>query len=51
MIPQLGKVLVLFSVLFVLASPQGLFAEGLRGGFDDAFGPRFHPQTRSVPPG
>jgi hypothetical protein len=47
---QTGKVLALFSVLFALAFPQGLLAEGLRGGFDDAFGPRFHPDTRQAPP-
>ncbi len=50
MMPQLGKVLVLLAVLFVMASPQGLFAEGLRGGFDEAFGPRIHPDPRSAPP-
>jgi hypothetical protein len=33
----------------MLSSPQGVSAEGLRGGFDDAFGPRFHPDTRSAP--
>jgi hypothetical protein len=47
---QISKVLALFAVLFALASPQGLFAEGLRGGFDEAFGPRIHPDTRSAPP-
>ena len=47
---QTGKILVLFAVLFVLIFPQGLFAEGLRGGFDEAFGPRIHPDTRSAPP-
>ena len=46
---QTGKVLALFSVLFTLAFPQGLLAEGLHGGFDDAFGPRFHPDTRQAP--
>jgi hypothetical protein len=46
---QTGKVLALFAVLFALASPQGLSAEGLRGGFDDAFGPRFHPDARQAP--
>jgi PAP2 superfamily len=51
MIPQFGKVLALFAVLFVLASPQGLSAEGLRGGFDEAFGPRIHPDTQVAPPG
>ena len=49
MMPQIGKVLALFAVLFVLASPQGVSAEGLRGGFDEAFGPRFHPDTRQAP--
>ncbi|HEX6827032.1 MAG TPA: hypothetical protein VF077_12015, partial [Nitrospiraceae bacterium] len=47
---QTGKVLALVSVLFALAFPQSLLAEGLRGGFDDAFGPRFHPDTRQAPP-
>ena len=47
---QTGKVLTLFAVLFALASPQGLSAEGLRGGFDDAFGPQFHPDARQAPP-
>ena len=37
-------------MLFALAFPQGLSAEGLRGGFDDAFGPRFHPDARQAPP-
>ena len=50
MMSQIGKVLALFAVLFMLASPQGLSAEGLRGGFDDAFGPRFHPDARQAPP-
>ena len=49
--PQVGKVLALFAVLFVLASPQGIFAEGFRGGLDEAFGPRFHPDARPAPPG
>lgn len=48
--PQIGKVLALFAVLFVLASPQGVSAEGSRGGFDDAFGPRFHPDVRQDQP-
>src|SRR6267143_5779345 len=50
MMPQIGKVSALFAVLFLLASPQGLSAEGLRGGFDEAFGQRFHPDTRPAPP-
>ena len=49
MISQISKVLALFAVLFALASPQGLFAEGLRGGFGEAFGPRIHPDSRSAP--
>ena len=47
---QTGKVLVLFAVLFAQASPQGLSAEGLRGGFDDAFGSRFSPDARLAQP-
>ena len=43
------KILVLLAVLFALASPQMLSAEGLRGGFDDAFGPRFNPDVRQAP--
>jgi hypothetical protein len=50
MLSKAGKVLALFAVVFVLASPQGLSAEGLRGGFDDAFGPRFRPDARQAPP-
>jgi hypothetical protein len=50
MISQISKVLVFFAVLFVLASPQGVSAEGSRGGFDDAFGPRFHPDARQDQP-
>jgi hypothetical protein len=50
MMPQIGKVLALFAVLFMLVFPQGVSAEGLRGGFDDAFGQRFHPDTRPAPP-
>ena len=50
MMPQIGKVLALFAVLFVLASLQGVSAEGSRGGLDDAFGPRFHPDARQDQP-
>jgi hypothetical protein len=50
MIPQMSKVAVLFAVLFLVATPQGIFAEGLRGGFDEAFGPRIHSDPRSAPP-
>ena len=47
---QICKVVVLFAALFVLASPQGLSAEGLRGGFDEAFGPRIHPGAQQAQP-
>jgi len=47
---QTGKVLAFYAMLLALASPQGLSAEGLRGGFDEAFGPRFNPDTRQTPP-
>ncbi len=50
MISPISKVLALFAVLFVLASPQGLSAEGLRGGADDLFGPRIHLDPLSAPP-
>jgi hypothetical protein len=50
MLSKTGKVLALFAVLFVLASPRGLSAEGLRGGFDDAFGPRFQPDAQQDQP-
>ena len=50
MMSHISKVSALVAVLFMLASPQGLFAEGLRGGFEDAFGPRFHPDARSAQP-
>ena len=47
---QPGRVLAFFAVLFMLVAPQGVSAEGVRGGFDEAFGPRFHPDARQVPP-
>lgn len=50
MMSPIGKVLVLFAVLFALAFPQWVSAEGLRGGFDDAFGSRFHPEPRQDQP-
>jgi hypothetical protein len=46
--PQVGRILALFLMLFVLA-PHGLYAEGLRGGFDEAFGQRFQPDGRTAP--
>jgi hypothetical protein len=50
MMSQTGKVLALFAVLFMLASPKGASAEGLRGGSDDVFGPWIHLDPRSAPP-
>jgi len=50
MISSIGKVWVFFAVLFALATPQGVFAEGLRGGFDEAFGPRIHPGVPQAQP-
>jgi PAP2 superfamily len=50
MMSLIGKVLVFFAVLSALAFPQWVSAEGLRGGFDDAFGPRFHPDARQDQP-
>ncbi len=47
---QTGKVLALVAAVFLLASSQGSAGEGLRGGFEGAFGPRFHPETRPAPP-
>ncbi|MCG3775136.1 MAG: hypothetical protein JW395_1965 [Nitrospira sp.] len=45
-----GKILVLFAVMFGLASPQVSFAAGSRGGADDLLGPRIHLDPRSAPP-
>jgi|CXWL01.1.fsa_nt_gi hypothetical protein len=45
-----GKVLTLFVVLSVLAPSQESFAEGLRGGFGEAFGPRIHPGAQQAQP-
>ena len=50
MMSKISKALALFAVLFLLVPAQGLFADGLRGGFDEAFGPRIHPHPRSAPP-
>jgi hypothetical protein len=50
MISPISKVWVLFTVLFVLVFPQGVFAEGLRGGFGEAFGPRIHPGAQQAQP-
>ena len=50
MMSQPGKVLVLFAALFMLATPQGVSAERMRGGSDEAFGPRIHSDPRSAPP-
>jgi hypothetical protein len=43
---ETGKVLAFFSLLVILASQQGVSAEGFRGGLEDAFGPRFRPDAR-----
>lgn len=48
--PHIGKVTAFVAVLCMLASHQSVSAEGLRGGFDGAFGPRFHPDIRQTPP-
>ncbi len=50
MISPISKVWVLFAVLFVLVFPQGVFSEGLRGGFGEAFGPRIHPGAQQAQP-
>lgn len=47
---RVGLVLVSIAILFLLADTQHVLAEGLRGGFDDAFGPRFRPDNRSALP-
>jgi hypothetical protein len=47
---ETGRVLASIGVLLMFAFPQEVSAEGLRGGFDDAFGPRFLPGVRSAPP-
>lgn len=50
MISPISKVWVLFVVLFALVPSQESFAEGLRGGFDEAFGPRIHPGAQQAQP-
>ena len=35
------------TILVVLAPSQGIFAEGLREGFNDAFGPQFNQDSRT----
>jgi len=47
---HIGKISALVALLCMLASHQNVFAEGSRGGFDGAFGPRFHPDIRQAPP-
>jgi hypothetical protein len=44
-----GEILACFALLLMLASPQGVAAEGFRGGLDDAFGPRFQPDVQLAP--
>ncbi len=50
MISHSGKILTLFAVLSVLVPSPESFAEGLRGGFDEAFGPRIHPGAQLARP-
>lgn len=50
MISNISKGVAIFAVLFGLASPQGLSAEELRGGFGEAFGPQIHPRVQQVQP-
>ena len=50
MISHSGKILTLFAVLSVLVPSQESFAEGLRGGANDLFGPRIHLDQLSAPP-
>ena len=45
-----GKVLTLFAVLSLLVPSPESIAEGLRGGFDEAFGPRIHPGAQLAQP-
>ena len=47
---ETGRVLASIGVLLMLGAPQGISAEGLRGGFDGAFGPQFHPDAGSARP-
>ena len=47
---HIGKLSVLVAVMCLLPLVQSVSAEGLRGGFDDAFGPRFHSDIRQAPP-
>lgn len=45
------KFVACFGILFMLASLQEAQAEGLPGGFDDAFGPQFQQRTKPAQPG
>ncbi len=47
---HIGKLSVLVAVMCLLPLCQSVSAEGLRGGFEDAYGPRFHPDIRPAPP-
>jgi len=50
MVSKISKVVALFAMLFVLAPSSAIRAEGLRGGFDEAFGPRIHPGIPQAQP-
>jgi len=41
-----GRILVCCALLLMPASLQQASGEGFRGGIEEAFGPRFHPDTR-----
>ena len=47
---ETGRILPSIVMLLMLAFTQGVSAEGLRSGFDEAFGPQFRPDARSAPP-
>ena len=46
---ETGRILPSIVMLLMLAFTQGVSAEGLRSGFDEAFGPQFRPDARSAP--
>ncbi|MBX9738345.1 MAG: hypothetical protein K2X32_15600, partial [Phycisphaerales bacterium] len=47
---HIGTLSVLVGVMCLLPWYPSASAEGVRGGFDEAFGPRFHPDIRPAPP-
>src|ERR1700704_3644584 len=50
MVSKISKVMTLFAILFVLAPSSTIRAEGLGGGFGEAFGPRIHPGAQQAQP-